>query len=247
MRQTAVLFLLLTLCGIASTAQGQQPGQSAASPRACVVVIGAVNMPGRFELKRPTKLLEVLAFAGGPKTNAGPTVEIISTSSKCAQQTSERINGAPVPTAYTYQLEDVIGHTKPPNQEALNRYVESGDIVLVSEAASAYVTGAVLHPQAIVLRRPVTLTQAIAMAGGLIKEANGEKVRIVRRASSSDSRVELFVNLREVRKKKAADPVLQPNDIVQVPGIGTPPFPLRDVPVTKPPVDRAISGWQSGR
>ncbi|HBB95641.1 MAG TPA: hypothetical protein DC054_09640 [Blastocatellia bacterium] len=248
MRQTVVLFIVLAVCGCAASgAQGQQEGQNAASPRECVAVIGAVNMPGRFELKRRTKLFEILAFAGGPKKNAGATVQVISTGSKCPQETRD-VNAPPsTPNVQTYQIEDLIGHTKPPNQEALNRYLEAGDIVVVSEAESAYIIGAVLQPQQIVLKRQVTLTQAIAMAGGLKKEAN-ERVRIYRQPDASGPRIELFVNLKEIRKKRAQDIVLQPNDIVEIPGLSPhgPLLPLRDVPVPKP-VDRVISGSQSGK
>jgi protein involved in polysaccharide export with SLBB domain len=247
MRQTVVLFIVLAVCGCAAArAQGQQEGQNAASPRECVAVIGAVNMPGRLELKRRTRLFEVLAFAGGLKKNAGATVQVISTASKCPQETRDVNVPASTPNL-TYQIEDLIGHTKPPNQEALNRYLEAGDIVVVSEAESAFIIGAVLQPQEIVLRRPVTLTQAIQIAGGLKKDAKVEQVRILRNPTDSAPRLELWVNLKEIRKKKAEDPVLQPNDIVEVPGLSPhgPMFSLPDMP--KPPVDRVISGWRSGR
>ena len=251
MRRTAVLFMVMVVCGgTLATAQGQETqNQSASSSRECVVVIGAVMVPGRFELKRPTKLFEVLAFAGGLKKNAGATVQVMSTDTQCAQETPDPKVPASTPKTHTYQTEDLIGHTKPPNEEALNRYVAAGDIVVVSEAESAYIIGAVLQPQAIVLRSPVTLTQAIQMAGGLKKEAKVEKVRIIRELSDS-TKQEIVVNFKDIRKKKAADLVLQPNDIVEVPG-GRPHGPMfsipGDVPGLKPPADRVIAGWRSER
>lgn len=248
MRQTVVLFIALTVCGCAaSRAQGQQEGQNAASPRECVAVIGAVNVPGRFVLKRPTKLFEILAFAGGLKKNAGATVQVISTSSKCPQETRDVNLAASTPNVQTYQIEDVIGYTKPPNQEALNKYLEAGDIVVVAEAESAYIVGAVVQPQQIVLRRPMTLTQAIAMAGGLKKDAKVEKVRILRHPRGSAERLEMFVNLNALRKKRSEDIVLQADDIVEVFDLNShePLLPLRDVPVPRP-VDRVISGSKSG-
>jgi protein involved in polysaccharide export with SLBB domain len=248
MRQTVVLFIALAVCGCAaSRAQGQQEGKNAASPRECVAVIGAVNMPGRFELKRRVRSYEVLAFAGGPKKNAGATVQVISTGSKCPQETRDMNVPPSTSNVQTYQLEEVLGNTKPPNQEAMNKYLEAGDIVLVAEAESAYIVGAVVQPQQIVLRRPVTLTQAIAMAGGLKKDAKVEKVRILRHPRGSAERLELFVNLNAVRKKRSEDIVLQGDDIVEVPDLSShgPLLPLRDVPVPKP-VDRVVSGSQSG-
>src|SRR5580765_6758109 len=91
MRQATVILIVLVTCGwTASRARGQQPAaQNAPSPRECVAVIGAVNMPGRFELKRQIKLFEALSFAGGFKKNAGATVQVISTGSKCVKETPD--------------------------------------------------------------------------------------------------------------------------------------------------------------
>ena len=61
-----------------------------------------------------------------------------------------------------YKLGDVL-QGKP---EA-NPYLEAGDIVTLPEADQVYVVGNVFMPLTIPLREPVTLTRAIAMAGGL--------------------------------------------------------------------------------
>ena len=41
-------------------------------------MIGAVNSPGRFQLKRSIRLVELLTFVNGTNANAGKTAEIIS-------------------------------------------------------------------------------------------------------------------------------------------------------------------------
>jgi polysaccharide export outer membrane protein len=45
-----------------------------------VAIIGAVNSPGRFQLQRQIRLVELLTFVNGPSANAGKTVEIMRTS-----------------------------------------------------------------------------------------------------------------------------------------------------------------------
>src|SRR4029078_11960878 len=40
-------------------------------PAKPVAVIGAVRAPGRFQLQRPVRLLELVSFAGGPADDAG--------------------------------------------------------------------------------------------------------------------------------------------------------------------------------
>jgi protein involved in polysaccharide export with SLBB domain len=245
MRQVVVLFFVLVVCGWApSVTRGQQTqGQSAVSSRECVAVIGAVNMPGRFELKRRIRLLEALAFAGGFTKNAGLTVRVIITGSKCPRETREVNEPAPTPNVRTYSIADLNS-----NEEAVNPYLEAGDIVVVDEADCAYIGGAVVQPQQIVLRRPVTLTQAIAIAGGLRKEATVEKVRIYRHTRGSAERLELLMNLKAVREKRSADIVLQSDDVVEVPGLSPhgPMFFLPfDAPLPVPRADRVIYGLRS--
>jgi len=209
-----------------------------------VAVIGAVNMPGRFELRRRIRLLEALAFAGGLTKNAGPTVRVIITGSKCPQETRDVNEPVPTPNVRTYTIADLNS-----NEEAVNPSVEAGDIVVVNEADCAYIVGAVVQPQQIVLRRPVTLTEAIAIAGGLRKEAKVEKVRIYRHPRGSAERLELLVNLNAVRKKRSEDIVLQADDIVEVPGLsphGPMFFVPFDTPLRMPLVDRVIDGLRSG-
>src|SRR6267154_2047840 len=156
-----LIFVLVAFSWAPSMTRGQQTqGQRAVSPRECVAVIGAVNMPGRFELRRRIRLLEALAFAGGLTKNAGPTVRVIITGSKCPQETRDVNEPVPTPNVRTYTIADLNS-----NEEAVNPSVEAGDIVVVNEADCAYIVGAVVQPQQIVLRRPVTLTEAIAIAG----------------------------------------------------------------------------------
>ena len=45
-----------------------------------VAVIGAVNSPGRFQLQRPVRLLEILTFVNGPSVNAGKELQILRSS-----------------------------------------------------------------------------------------------------------------------------------------------------------------------
>jgi len=57
-----------------------------------VSVIGSVMQPGRFQLQRRVRLLELLTFAGGPGGNAGGVVHVISGS---APDFCDLTSGAP--------------------------------------------------------------------------------------------------------------------------------------------------------
>ena len=175
-----------------------------------VAVIGAVNDQSRFRLQRRVRLLELLTYAKGPSTRAGQTINIVhsSTSSPC-KQTEE---GDSTSVFTSYKLSDVLqGDPKS------NPYLEAGDIVTVPEADQIYVVGNVISPVTIPLREPITLTRAIAMAGGLKQDTRKDKIRVLRQEPGTTVRKEMTVDLSAIEKKSSEDLALLPNDIIDVP------------------------------
>lgn len=173
-----------------------------------VAIIGAVNEQSRFELQRRVRLLELLTYAKGPSTKAGQTINIVHSSavSPCKQQTDDA-------TAFSsYKLSDVLqGDPKS------NPYLEAGDIVTLPEADQVYVVGNVFMPLTIALKEPITLTRAIAMAGGLKQDTKKDKIRILRQEPGTTIRKEITVDLSAIEKKSSEDLALAPNDIIDVP------------------------------
>ncbi len=173
-----------------------------------VAIIGAVNEQSRFELQRRVRLLELLTYAKGPSTKAGQTINIVHSSavSPCKQQTDDA-------TAFSsYKLSDVLqGDPKS------NPYLEAGDIVTLPEADQVYVVGNVFMPLTIALKEPITLTRAIAMAGGLRQDTKKDKIRILRQEPGTTIRKEITVDLSAIEKKSSEDLALAPNDIIDVP------------------------------
>ena len=175
-----------------------------------VAIIGAVNDQSRFELQRRVRLLELLTYAKGPSPKAGQTINIVHSPapSLCKQANENDVN-----TAFSsYNLNEVL-QGKP---EA-NPYLEAGDIVTVPDADQVYVVGNVYMPLTIPLREPVTLTRAIAMAGGLKQDTKKDKIRVLRQEPGTTTRKEITVDLYAIEKKRSEDLALLPNDIVDVP------------------------------
>jgi protein involved in polysaccharide export with SLBB domain len=108
-----------------------------------------------------------------------------------------------------YNLNDVL-------QGKVNPLMQPGDIVSILIAEEAYVVGNVNKPTKVTLNEPKTLTQALAIAGGIDKTANTGKVVIQRHDPGSGIKKELVFNLKDIREQKIPDPQLQANDIVQV-------------------------------
>jgi len=176
-----------------------------------VAVIGAVNDQSRFELQRRVRLLELLTYAKGPSTKAGQTINIVhSTAPSPCKQPDDANDASSLLTSY--KLSDVLR-----GDPAANPYLEAGDIITVPEADQVYVVGNVFMPLTIPLREPVTLTRAIAMAGGLKQDTKKDKIRVLRQEPGATTRKEITVDLAAIEKKRSEDLVLLPNDIVDVP------------------------------
>ena len=175
-----------------------------------VAIIGAVNEQSRFQLQRRVRLLELLTYAKGPSTKAGQTINIVhSTATSPCKQTDASDTAA----AFTsYKLSDVLqGDPKS------NPYLEAGDIVTLPEADQVYVVGNVFMPLTISLKEPITLTRAIAMAGGLKQDTRKDKIRVLRQEPGTTIRKEITVDLSAIEKKSSEDLALAPNDIIDVP------------------------------
>lgn len=175
-----------------------------------VAIIGAVNDQSRFELQRRVRLLELLTYAKGPSAKAGQTINIVhSTNTSPCKQTDE----SDASTAFSsYKLNEVLqGDPKS------NPYLEAGDIVTIPEADQVYVVGNVFMPLTIALKEPITLTRAIAMAGGLKQDTRKDKIRVLRQEPGTSIRKEITVDLYAIEKKRSEDLALAPNDIIDVP------------------------------
>jgi polysaccharide export outer membrane protein len=176
-----------------------------------VAVIGAVKAPGRFELRRPIRLLELLAlYAGGPSEGSDGRIEIVHTQNSICTGPDARAELAM--TSVSFKWDD----TRLGKDEA-NPYVRPGDVVSLADAPQAFVTGNVREPKNILLKERVTLTTALAMAGGTLDATKSDKIRIQRRKPGGTSMDVLIVNLDAIKKLQIADVELMPGDIVDVP------------------------------
>jgi len=181
-----------------------------------VAVIGAVKAPAQFKLQRQVRLLELISLVGGPTDAAGQTIQIVHAEGtlSCNQPAAVSITDAGAFS--TYKLEETL-HGTP---EA-NPYVRPGDIVQVPQADQIFVLGNVLKPSAIPLKEPLTVSRAIAIAGGTAPSTKKDKIKIIRQLPGSTQKQEISVNLSAIEKNRAEDIALLPNDVVHVPISGT--------------------------
>jgi polysaccharide export outer membrane protein len=88
-------------------------------------------------------------------------------------------------------------------------------IVVEAVAATAYVMGEVNNSGAVALQGPITVLQALALAGGLKDFADTKNIRILRRGPGGVKTIPF--NYKESIKGAAVPVYLQPGDTVVVP------------------------------
>jgi polysaccharide export outer membrane protein len=102
--------------------------------------------------------------------------------------------------------------------KSLKDYVTNPTVtVIVVEAtvATAYVMGEVNHPGAVTLQAPLTIMQALAVAGGLKDFADAKNIRVLRKASSGVETISF--NYKDELKSARAPIYLRAGDTVVVP------------------------------
>ncbi len=173
-----------------------------------VAVIGAINEQGRYQMQRRLRLLELLTYAKGPSDKAGQTINIVR-----APRSGLCNNGASTAdesgSFISLRLNDTMR-----GEDKANPYVEPGDIVTLPEADQVYVIGNVYSPKTLPLKEPITVSRAVAMAGGPLRDSKTDRVHIVRQQQGGEA--EIYVDLKAIARKQATDVLLQPNDIVEV-------------------------------
>ncbi len=177
-----------------------------------VSVLGRVNKPDVYTLRGGRTILDVLAMAGGLTDDASHSIILISPS----RGKSEVID-----------LDSLVGNSEENPSMSQSRkpsprslILNSGDVVYIPRADSIFVDGYVNHPGSFPLSNPLTLTQAIALAGGMRDEADSRNVYIYR-LGNDGRRFAVRVDLDEIRSGKMQDPLLQNNDVVLVPSSGS--------------------------
>jgi polysaccharide export outer membrane protein len=169
-----------------------------------VSVIGAVQSPGVFELSGPKTLIDLLAMAGGVSEKAGGQVHLYRQGPEGRQ-------------SYVIDL-----YALTDDAESLNLPVQPGDVINVPKAGLFFVEGAVGRPGSYPLDHPYTLTQALAVAGGVQTDLATSSIAIFRRQDRTQFETIPF-SLHEIQSGKLTDPQVQADDVIVVP-ISTPKY-----------------------
>jgi polysaccharide export outer membrane protein len=182
-------------------------------------VFGAVRQPTRVQMQRKVRLNELMVVSGGFTERASGTIQIFHTEPLMCPQPGEEALGLPIDQ--TKAPFEVIKISELRNGKGqANPVVRPGDIVLVTEAEPVYITGSVVAPQGVFLRDQLTLSRALAMVGGVKKEAKISDVRVYRQKPGATDQEMIKIDYAAIKKNQKPDFLLQPFDIVEVPEAG---------------------------
>ena len=185
--------------------------------RAPAYVFGAFQLPQQIQMMRRVRLNELFARSGGTTERSNGKIQIMHTEPvMCPEPGEETENAANFqPTFKIYNVADLKAGI-----EESNPYIRPGDVVQALEAEPVYINGNVNSPQGIFMREGLTLSAAIAMVGGVRKEAKQSGILVYRIDPNSKFRERLVFDLQAIKKQKAEDPFLKPYDIIEVPEAG---------------------------
>jgi polysaccharide export outer membrane protein len=201
------------------------------------VVFGAVRNAASFKMMRRVRLHELLATAGGITVKASGTIQIVHTEPElCAEEddvmrtvtASLTDKSTVVPAAEKSPAESDIGQLQIYQIASLKTglgkddpYIRPGDIVIVTEGEPIYMTGAVVSPRELIMKDGLTLGHAIAMTGGVTRQAKANEVHVYRKKEGKIGPEDLRFDFEAIKKGKQPDVLLQPYDIVEVRTLGT--------------------------
>ena len=196
------------------------------SNRPNTTLFGAVKTPQRFQIERPVYLNELIILSGGFTEKASGEIQIFRpVSLSCADINSQKTETADKDDTkrerfisasqdngsrfINIRINDLLSGKKDANVQILG-----GDIITVLESQPIYVIGGVTTPRQIASRSQMTVSRAIAGAGGLSKDADAAKITIFRRGKSETKIIE--ADLNKIKANQTEDIVLQAFDIVEV-------------------------------
>ena len=175
------------------------------SERPVIMVIGAVNQPGAISIEEPLSLVEALAHAGGPSTNADlknlsilhPEGDTYSRKQLNLEGFLTGVDPSSNPTVSSGEV--IFVPNKQPNQETVN------------------VVGAIIKPGTHPVYKGGRLFDAIYAAGGFTDRAAVDRVTIIRSSNPGSQKIEVNITNYLKTGDLKSNPPLQAGDTVFVP------------------------------
>jgi polysaccharide biosynthesis/export protein len=162
-------------------------------------MMGEVHAPGLYPTLGSRRLLEMIALAGGPTTTAGKVATIVHRNDPQHPQNIVLVSN-----------NDALGAQQ-------NPIILPGDTVVIGKASVIYVLGDVGKAGGYLVdnNEPLSLIQALSLAGGWTRTSAQSKVILIRRVP--EGREEIKLDLSHMVHGEQADIKVRNGDIVFIP------------------------------
>lgn len=186
-----------------------------------VTVSGEVRTQQQVVLTRKTRLWELITFSGGITEDAGGMVQVTRTQPPIcaapaeiaawnAEAEASKELGAP---SRMYSISTIQQ-----GRDESNPIIYPGDVVIVQKGKPVYIMGEIKGGQGGLLLKEggLPLTRAIAMVGGVNREAKTKDIKIYRLKPDTTEKEIISANLDLIKKNEQPDVMLEPYDIIEV-------------------------------
>ncbi|TVM19493.1 hypothetical protein DPQ33_03810 [Oceanidesulfovibrio indonesiensis] len=172
-----------------------------------VLMLGAVRMPGRYQLEAQETLLDILSRAEGVNLKEGGNLNRAK-----LVRVVEDPSGRQTKVAIDFDLRRLYSG----EGQLANLPLKDGDVIYVPMADKVYVMGEVQNPGAFVMGdNQLNIVEAIGLAGGFTRIAAPGRTKVVRK----DGGVErtFRVDVDDITEGDGQGFLVKPNDIIIVP------------------------------
>ncbi|MBM9537389.1 polysaccharide biosynthesis/export family protein [Desulfobulbus alkaliphilus] len=164
-----------------------------------ITLVGALSRPGTYDYIAKRRLLDVIAIANGLNDKAGSIAYV---------NRQDPISGQPV--NYQVDLDELIKR----GNMAQNMAIQGGDVIFVPESGQAFIDGAVRKPGIYSIRSQMTVTEGIALAGGLASYADADSIKLIRYMGPGRQREILKLSYTDLQGGVGDGIVLKDQDII---------------------------------
>lgn len=164
-----------------------------------ITLVGEVENPGTYDYVSRRRLLDVLAIANGLTEEAGSLAYITRKDHK----SGESFN-------YMVDLDDLVKN----GNMAINHVILGGDVIFIPESGQCFIDGAVRKPGTYPITSNMTITEAIALAGGLAGYADDDSIKLIRFLGKGRERQIVSLSYNDLQAGVGDTLILKDQDII---------------------------------
>jgi polysaccharide export outer membrane protein len=164
-----------------------------------ITLLGAIKTPGTYNYVSRRRILDILAMGNGLTEKAGSFCYITRQDPKTGGRVS-----------YLVDLDELM---KRGDVES-NHTILGGDVIYIPESGQCFVDGAVRKPGTYPISNNMSVSEAIALAGGLASYADDDSIKLVRYMGKGKERQVVSISYNQLQAGVGDTLFLQDQDIV---------------------------------